>query len=235
MNWHTKHRNPWRAVSVPSQQVLPCLTSAPCTGLSGNEKAAQRYLREALTLFPAEGASNVMHKMSCLSSLARAQSKMNKFADAVRLQEEALELSTTQFGNKHVKTLTIMADLARFYLDVQRYDDAQKLINTSMDLAEKHLPPDSIILARICHIAGNTCVRLHEWADAIKHFERSASINREIKWEHGPPNWIQSRELALAKGHLGDWKGAAEAIDRDRRITSTVSPAHCRTCPKVTS
>ncbi|WP_432973471.1 tetratricopeptide repeat protein [Dactylosporangium sp. CA-233914] len=101
----------------------------------GDAGKAHEEFEEALRLAP--GASMV--RASALEGLARASRREVRFTDAVELMERAHK--TTDAGSP--QRVRVAVRLARLYLDVQRNDDAERVVEEAREIEHRH-PDESL-------------------------------------------------------------------------------------------
>jgi tetratricopeptide (TPR) repeat protein len=122
-----------------------------------------------------------------MGNLAATYSDLGRHEEALKLQEEVLQLRREKLGESHPDTLTSMGNLAATYSDLGRYDKALKLEEDALwlrreKLGESH--PDSLLsmnnLGRDLQDLGRTDEALAIWRQALLLAQGTAHANLPI-------------------------------------------------------
>jgi serine/threonine-protein kinase len=105
-------------------------------------KVALPYLIEALPVFRRQLGNLHPKTVALIATLGRAQAGVGHFKEAAALQEEALQLRKTMYGDEHIKVATTMSNLATFYYTIGKYAHADSLYRLSVSIQRKlNIPP----------------------------------------------------------------------------------------------
>ncbi|MCK4999967.1 MAG: tetratricopeptide repeat protein [Anaerohalosphaera sp.] len=108
--------------------------------------------------------------------------------DAEYYYLRALELYCKSYGGEHLCTANLMSDIAGFYVDGERYFDAEPLVRLAMKIKEtvygeehRQLAETFMTMAKICQAKGQTEMAEEYIGRAFRSVERSGDIEETAK------------------------------------------------------
>jgi serine/threonine protein kinase/tetratricopeptide (TPR) repeat protein len=192
----------------------------------GQKTEALKLREEALKLMRAKLPPDHPHTLLCMNNLAESYQSVGRYADALKLNEETLGKMKAKLGPGHLYTLTSMTNLAETYHDLGRDAEALKLGEEALQLKRAHLGADHPetfggmnILAWI--LATTPDLKLRNPPRACELAKQAvASSNQDTD---------TSKYLGtygIARYRTGDWKGAAESLEKSIRLSKPEDPTN---------
>jgi len=84
-----------------------------------------------------------------LSAQVEQLQKQGKYADALPVAQEALQVAEATFGSEHTNTANALNNLRDIQVALGKYAEAEPFLSRSLELKEKGLGPESIEVAQI--------------------------------------------------------------------------------------
>jgi tetratricopeptide (TPR) repeat protein len=157
-----------------------------------------------------------------LVTLGGVRTSQNRLSEAEALLVEALELTTRGLGVSHYTTGYYHTSLAVLFVKMGRYADAEKHLNTALEIFADTLPKDHQYVASAKHWLGEALLRSGNPDRAATELDEAFDIWISSK----APAWLAARtESALGaalvqSGHPKEGKArlahSYETLRRDR-------------------
>jgi len=136
-------------------------------------KHLQRSFELYAQLFPPEDDRTI----SARHLLAQTLEHAKRTGEAIPLFEQNLRLIRAKFGTEHNKTLTAETDLANAYRDVDRFEDAGKLLSHVYETVRVKEPNSPRMIHTLINLAGLDECR-GQFDEAIRKIE---SLNEHLQ------------------------------------------------------
>jgi tetratricopeptide (TPR) repeat protein len=114
--------------------------------------------------------------LSTRRRLAYAYAVLGRYADAVKLGEEALALFKARLGSDHPDTISCMNSLTSIYYTAGRYADCVRLGEQALALAKAKLGPDHPSTLNSANSVATAYANLGRYADALKLHEETVAL-----------------------------------------------------------
>ena len=150
-------------------------------------------------------------KSASLVEESRQLRKAGKFAQAIAIAKEALDLSEKALGPDHPSTATSLDELARLYRSIGNYSNAEPLFQRVLNIREKTLGPDHTDtaislnnLAGLYSDMGNyakaeplllRALKIQEKAFGSDHTEPATSLNNLAELYRKTGDYIKAEPL----------------------------------------
>ena len=132
-------------------------------------------------------------------ALARSYAILNRFDDALKLDQQTVALMEAKLGPEHSETLQAMNNLAQDYRDLRRFDDAVKLLEKTLAIQQRTLGRDHLeTLGGMIRLA-NAYNDLGQHAKAVK-LREEALVLQKLKLPADHPDLLTSM-YTLANGY----------------------------------
>lgn len=151
--------------------------------------------------------------------------------EAERGLEEIVFLLKQEMGREHPKALLAMLYLARVKIELREFEDAQKLFDYGLPIAERQYGANHMAILFCRYLMGRMYVRQGRWQDA-----RDELVTVSERQQHTLQGWGRYHydrigtlvELARAYHGLGEYescdKTVHEAFEGFKRISTTEHP-----------
>jgi tetratricopeptide (TPR) repeat protein len=140
------------------------------------------YFEKALTIQKgnSRGVDKDIEIAKTLASIGRLYFDKGEYKLAEEMQQQSLSIVTNQYGKKHPLYSSSLTSLANTKFKLEKFSDAEKLYNESMEMRKENKEPDANNITTLQALAA---VREKEkkWAEAEKMWSQIISILREMK------------------------------------------------------
>jgi len=143
-----------------------------------------------------------------MNNLANVLAYENKFDEAIKLQEETLEIQRRVLGPEHRDTLITMNGLGNTLAGAGRFDEAEKLLRQTLDIQTRLYGPDNPRTA-------DTVYNIASVAAKRGNFDKAFSLLKHTL-EHG---------LAPADALMIESDPDLKALHNDPRFPALVADA----------
>jgi serine/threonine protein kinase/tetratricopeptide (TPR) repeat protein len=144
----------------------------------GYAKKAIGLLVEAHKTFTQQSGPEDADTLASLSDLALTYHALARYADAIKLHEEALTVRKASFGVDQRDTLVTMTNLANSYDRAGRRKDALQLREETLKLRQVTLGPDHADTLLSMHNLANSYEHVGRLQDALELRERTLAGRR---------------------------------------------------------
>jgi tetratricopeptide (TPR) repeat protein len=119
--------------------------------------------------------------LSILAPLAELRFERAEFAEAAALRRRSLKIAIADFGNRSVPAAEAMAALARLYIELRRYLDAEPLTIAAADILRDRLGEANPALAAVMADRARIALARGDDADAQKWAEQARAIDQKSR------------------------------------------------------
>jgi tetratricopeptide (TPR) repeat protein len=157
----------------------------------GEAQRAADQCQAARTLYTKHLGPDHPDTLRSMHNVARSYHDLGRYADALKLKEETLELRQARLGPNHPDTLNSMNNLAVTYDALGRHADAVKLHEETLALRKARLGPDhpDTLMSRHNLAIGYDTLGRH--ADALKLREETLAL-RQARLGPDHPHTLRS-------------------------------------------
>jgi tetratricopeptide (TPR) repeat protein len=142
----------------------------------GVPERAIGVLEECIPIFEEHRGQNHSDVAAALINLGKAQSQVERFADAERSYRRALAIRETSLGPDDPEVALVLNNLAVNYKRQNRIPEALECLRRSLSIREAKLGPDHPNVALVLNNLGN-CLRLErKYAEAEAVLTRAMTI-----------------------------------------------------------
>lgn len=212
---------PWSTECEPLQGARHLLSAAAVGSLyllAGRFDLAEKVLADAV-LAADEGGANDIRVARDLLLLGLAQDFLAKHADAEQSLSRSCAIFRATAGEEDVETAQALSNLARVYLSLNRYGDAEPLFDRTLKVFQEKDEPGSAAVA----LNGLGLVRNSQgrYAEALACLEQALTIFEKLHGPQFPDCADVLRNMAAAFQGLGESRKASEALERARRVQTS--------------
>jgi serine/threonine protein kinase/tetratricopeptide (TPR) repeat protein len=179
----------------------------------GDHRTAAEQLATARSLFARHCGPDHPDTLRSLNNLANSTYALGRYADALKLYEEKLELQKISLSADHPDTLTTRNQLASSYHALGRYADALKLHEETLALQKAQLEADHPDTLTTMTNLANDYQALGRYADALKLREETLALQ---KVRLGPEHPETLRSMSNLAGSYHVLGRHADALQLDR-------------------
>jgi tetratricopeptide (TPR) repeat protein len=162
-----------------------------------------------------------------MNNLASSYSDLERYAEAIKLEEETLALRQAKLGHEHPDTLATMHNLAASYNDVGRYTEACKLHERTLQLRKAKLGsyhPDTLLTM---HALALDYSNLKRHAAAKKLREETLALRKATLGPHHPDTLWSMHTLAYTYSCLNQHADAIKLHEETLALRKAVlGPDH---------
>lgn len=181
----------------------------------GDYEKAEDALEKALTIQKQQyGQKHIQVAMS-LNDIALV--KYYNKADANEVEKlflEALSIAKESLGDKHPGYASILANLASFYLESNRLDEAEENLNQANAIWVAKLGENNIHSSEIYFIKGNASCKRKNYAQAKLDYVSSRNINQKVFDNSSHPGYLSAvSKIGQMSFIVGDHKEAVRCLD----------------------
>lgn len=210
-----KMRRDWN--SPDTDIAFSLVNRAKVDTWAGNWALAEPFAQDALALKRKIGDTQVsiMHSLNSVGNIAMG---LGNFEDAEIYFNEAIEISTNLFGEKHGNTALYKENLGNIMFRQKRYDETLKLLKDVLEIRESTFGKEHDMVGRTNANMGAIYMTMGKHAQAQGHLETSFAIFENVL----PPNHPNLAHLltSLARNEtaLGKYESAMLRFNRTRDI-----------------
>ena len=218
-----------RPVGRPTSQP----TSAPATQRQGDLKARiDAIFKEAARRARQRGyiKSPALAKAEALDKKVLSLLQAGKYAQAVTMAREVLQIHTTELGAAHVDTADSMSVLAELYRRMGKYKEAEPLYRSALAIKEKILGPEHPSTAISVNNLGLLYSHTGRYAKAEPLLKRALKIKEKTLGPDNTSTAASLTNLAALYRNKGQ-HGAAEPLFR--RALDIARKSYGRDHPKT--
>ncbi len=118
--------------------------------------------------------------LSSMHNLASSYAALNRPAEALKLDEEVLEIRKRVLPKDHLDTLTSMSNLSTSYAALNRPAEALKLREEVLEILKRVLPKDHPETLAGMHNLANSYADLNRPGEALKLYEEVLAIQKRV-------------------------------------------------------
>ena len=207
-----------RDLNSPDVDIaLSLFNRAKADTWAGNWALAKPFAQDALALKRSIGDTQVSI-MQSLNSVGNIALGLGNFEDAEIYFSEAIEISTTLFGEKHGNTALYKENLGNIMFQQKRYDETLKLLADVLEIRESTYGKEHDMVGRTNANIGAIYMTIGKHEQAQGHLETSFAIFESVL----PPNHPNLAHLltSLARNEtaLGQYQSAMLRLNQTREI-----------------
>jgi len=131
-----------------------------------------------------------------------------RYAEAVKLEEQALAIAEKVFGPQHLNVAAITNNLALFYTNMGEYDRAEPLYKRVLAIKEKKLGPAHPSMATSLNHLALLYGYLGDYAKAVPIFKQALTIYEKAQGPEHPDTARALNNLAELYRNIGDYAQA---------------------------
>jgi non-specific serine/threonine protein kinase/serine/threonine-protein kinase len=147
--------------------------------LKGDLKQAEALLRESSDGLRRYGALATAELVGALQYLGSALRDEDKREDALKVEQESLNLARKTYGPDHPTTLSSLDAIGLLYWDLGRLDDAESYLRQSLDASRRVLGPEHPDTLTTQANLGLVFLDRRKYADAEAAFRATADGDRK--------------------------------------------------------
>ena len=186
--------------------------------LAGKFDIAEKVLADAVVAADEVGANDIRVARDLLL-LGLAQDFLAKHVDAERSLSRSCAIFRTIAGEEDIETAQALTNLARVYLSLNRYGDAEPLLDRTLKVFQGKDEPGSAAVA----LNGLGLVRNSQGrhAEGLVYFEQALTIFEKVHGPQFPDCADVLRNMAAAFQGLGEDRKASAALERARKVQAS--------------
>jgi tetratricopeptide (TPR) repeat protein len=166
-------------------------------------------------------------KISSLNQRGIQLWRAGKFADAVLIAQQALQLSEKTLGPDHLATATLLNNLAELYRSMGDYAKAEPLFQRALKIQEQALGPDEPGTAATLNNLAALYDSMGNYAKAEPLYQRALKISENALGPDHPQTVTALSNLARLYNSMGDYAKAEPIHQRALKNTEkAVGPEH---------
>lgn len=154
---------------------------------------------------PPSGPAAPAGSLDQLKTKARALAKEGKYADAVPIFQQALQVSEKALGKNHQSTLVLANDLAIAHYSLGDYAAAEPLYLRCIEILESQHGPKHPEVATAVNNLGALYQETAQYEKAEQSFQRSLAITRATSPANSPELATDYNNLAGLYKEMGDY------------------------------
>ncbi len=189
-------------------------------------RAAERNFKRAILISRREKAAELLG--DALNNLAGLYEVTDRFASAIPLYREALDITEQLFGKDHREYVKSLNNLAGSLLEVGRYTEAEIKYRSALGIAEGLEKDQRGTLATLLNNLGLFYLRTGQAEEALPVFLRSAEMTAAIEGDSSIAYGIRLDNLANAYYQLGQYDKALsyaqKAVENARKNFAADNP-----------
>ena len=171
---------------------------------------AEKHIRRAIDIFRTSiGIGNRPNKYSwVLSRLAEILRKQGRFVESEITARESLTIALNKFGRNNAVTGNAARQLTKILVDQGRYDEAEKLIITVIDIFDKsRISKSSLTMGEVRSNLIQVLVLKGKWREAVDVFLK-AQIDMKENTEIFNQLFLKNIFVPIALIETGNWHDA---------------------------
>lgn len=180
---------------------------------SASYEQAEQHYQQAIGLLAQDADGGLLTDVD--AALAELYFRTGRYRDARPLLEEVVQRRQAQLGERHVRTLDAMAELALNYFDQGDYSAAiarlSQVLNLQQQVFGDEPHPD---IGESLNNLGLILAESGQLDKAGGYYEQALAINRRLYGEQHPSVAIGLNNLALLARKSGDLKKAADLFNQ---------------------
>ena len=200
----------WGESEPDATEVL--VSVASLARAMGNLELAERQLLRARSLLEA-GPDDPIALGNVLTTLGNVLHDAGRYADALRVLEQAVALAERNHGRAHPRVIEPLVDLGALHKVLGNLDAAEAAYTRALALAERVLPEGDPKTASIANNLGGLALDRGDDKGARRYFERAL---QELQAALGPDNprcLPPLVNLASVYGRLGQYDAAVRSFE----------------------
>lgn len=196
--------------------------------LIGNYPAAEEQYKASLGELAAQVGKDHLYYTMVQSGLAKLYCKESRFTEAESALTDILKTCRDSLGEDHPSVSLCMVELGDVLCDLGKYQEAEKLIEKSIELDKKiYNTDDNIFIARARHCLGKVKRQDGRYDEAADLIARSLVTTRSSLGAQHLETALILRDLARVYIDQGKFKEAEKSLNEARQIVdSQTGPDH---------
>ncbi len=183
----------------------------------GNAEVVSALMREAVAIWRA--SNEPIELARALRVLAWVYEANGHPGDAGPLYEEALSLEIATLGDADIRVILARENLAEFYLDQERFEDAQAVLERKRDAHLRMPVVDFYNLSRTESRLGWTHLRQGDRVAAERYYQQAlAHLNDAIGPRDSTLHVPLLLDLVYLHASIGDFEAASPYFHRAQQI-----------------
>jgi len=186
---------------------------------SGNLSAAERWMREALSLY---GRVHNVRTAQSMSDLGAVLYQAGQYDEALKEYQQALPIFNDVYGNEHPQLASLLNNLGRIALITGRIDEAEPLLRKSLAMTVKFEGDLHQDLVATLNSLGMVDAYGGRAVEARSDFQRAERIARLP--DHGElldQVLLNEADLEIARG---DHARASALLDESKKLLGQAHP-----------
>jgi tetratricopeptide (TPR) repeat protein/tRNA A-37 threonylcarbamoyl transferase component Bud32 len=193
----------------------------------GDAAAAEQQYRIARDRYAAHFGPDHPDTLSSMNWLANSYDSLGRYAEALKLHEQTLEVRRATLGPTHPDTLMSMNNLANSYDALGRDAEALKIRQETLVLRRAQLGRDHPHTLMSMHNLANSYFHLGRYADALKIYQETFILTRAQLGPDHPETLRSMYCLACDYFALGQYREALKLHDETlKQRKAKLGPDH---------
>ena len=167
----------------------------------------------SLVLLAASVAATFDDEFQAISSQVIEAYDKGDFTRVRGLLQQAVELSTKNFGPEHPNTLMLRHNLALAYSRLGDYAKAKELYEQALEIQERFLGPEHPVTLTLRNNLANAYIKLGDYAKAKDLYKQTLKVQERVLGPEHPDTLTSRNNLANAYNELGDYANAKELFE----------------------
>ncbi len=147
-----------------------------------------------------------------VSRLAFVTRMQGNFDDAEQFAKRAVAMHETSWGETHARTLASRDFLAKLYLEIARYKEADALLQVTLQRRESTGTGNSVEAAQCLNDLGRSAAERGDYVRAEPMLRRAYYMVQSLKIDDTPPGVAITYNLVNCLTHLGRYDEADALI-----------------------
>jgi len=200
--------------------------------LAGRAEAGEPVLSRALAISETRLGSNHPNVALLLNELSRLYLKQSAYGFAEPLLMRLLALKRAK-GDGHPEVATVLASLGVVHHALGRYETAEQVWRTVVDIRERTLAPNHFSIATALEHLAETCSARGEPSEALQAYARALTIRQaNLGPEHPSVNALRER---IADIQLQQTESGIETIAAPESVDVDWSPSASRAVSRLSA
>jgi tetratricopeptide (TPR) repeat protein len=180
----------------------------------GDYGLAEEQFEAARAIYTKHRGLNHPDTLASMNNLAESYHDSSRFADALRLHEQTLELRRARLGLDHPDTLTSMHNLADCYAQLSRPAEALKMREETLALRRVKLGPDHPDTLKSMGYLARSYTVFGRSADAVRLCEQTFAMQRSRLGPDHPDTLNTLSQLANVYQGLDRFADARDLLEK---------------------